>query len=367
EKEAASAIASIGLSKMSMGMYPEAHAHFFKSLRVAEKIKDTNFMAGTLCNIALTYSYQNDEKQAIPFFLKAISLKEILKNTENDHYGNMLNGLGISYDKLKKSEDALTCFRKALNVFKKIKDNNGEAMVYGGIGNAQHELKRLDSAEFYFRKGIEMHEKQNNRSGIAGGYINLGRVLLEQKKFALAKNFIGRGLELAHSAERTDYCLTGYEYLSDLYQQQGDYKNALASYKTYIQYRDSLFNDENTKQTVQHHMQFEFDKKSSADSIKNSEAKKFEEIKHQQEISKQKTFTWAGIGGFVIMIIIAVISFIAFRNKKKANIEIAKQKDLVEEKQKEILDSIYYARRIQRALLTSEKYIERNLSFLKKN
>jgi hypothetical protein len=41
--------------------------------------------------------------------------------------------------------------------------------------------------------------------------------------------------------------------------------------------------------------------------------------------------------------------------------------DLVEEKQKEILDSIYYARRIQRALITSEKYIENKLTKLIKH
>ena len=35
-----------------------------------------------------------------------------------------------------------------------------------------------------------------------------------------------------------------------------------------------------------------------------------------------------------------------------------------EEKQKEILDSIFYARRIQRSLLTTEKYIGRNLKRL---
>ena len=40
---------------------------------------------------------------------------------------------------------------------------------------------------------------------------------------------------------------------------------------------------------------------------------------------------------------------------------------MIEEKQKEILDSIHYAKRIQTALLTSEKYIERNLNKLTKN
>ncbi|MBC7863251.1 MAG: hypothetical protein IAF38_09775, partial [Bacteroidia bacterium] len=70
---------------------------------------------------------------------------------------------------------------------------------------------------------------------------------------------------------------------------------------------------------------------------------------------------------FLIMIIVAGISFIAFRNKKKANVEIAKQKLLVETKQKEILDSIRYARRIQNALITQESSFERMLKKLRKN
>ena len=37
------------------------------------------------------------------------------------------------------------------------------------------------------------------------------------------------------------------------------------------------------------------------------------------------------------------------------------------EKNKEVMDSIYYARRIQRALITSEKYVEKNLYQLRKN
>jgi hypothetical protein len=36
----------------------------------------------------------------------------------------------------------------------------------------------------------------------------------------------------------------------------------------------------------------------------------------------------------------------------------------VEEKQKEILDSIHYAKRIQKALIPSDKYIDKNLNRL---
>jgi hypothetical protein len=50
--------------------------------------------------------------------------------------------------------------------------------------------------------------------------------------------------------------------------------------------------------------------------------------------------------------------------RQKAERQLSEQKELVEEKQKEILDSIRYAKRIQDALITSEKTIEKSLNRL---
>ena len=57
-------------------------------------------------------------------------------------------------------------------------------------------------------------------------------------------------------------------------------------------------------------------------------------------------------------------AFRSYKQKQKINIEITQQKHIIEEKQKEILDSIYYAKRIQTALITPEKYIDRVLNKL---
>ena len=66
--------------------------------------------------------------------------------------------------------------------------------------------------------------------------------------------------------------------------------------------------------------------------------------------------------GFTLMLVVAGVSFRAYRNTQKANEIISGQKDLVEEKQKEILDSIHYAKRIQKSLLPTGKYIYKNLN-----
>ena len=52
--------------------------------------------------------------------------------------------------------------------------------------------------------------------------------------------------------------------------------------------------------------------------------------------------------------------------KKRDNKIITHQKKLVEEKQKEILDSIHYAKRIQMAQIPSEKQVGKNLEKLRK-
>ncbi len=69
---------------------------------------------------------------------------------------------------------------------------------------------------------------------------------------------------------------------------------------------------------------------------------------------------------FVALLIFLGVRLFKTENHTYAN-QIEQQKKVVEVKQKEILDSIHYAKRIQTTLLTSEKYIDKKLNELDKN
>lgn len=96
-----------------------------------------------------------------------------------------------------------------------------------------------------------------------------------------------------------------------------------------------------------------------------------EKIVEVNQEQTQKKYLFVIIAFVELIMIISIIAF--FRQKKLKELvnlrkeEIEKQKHLIEEKQKEILDSIRYAKRIQTALLTSEKYIDRSLNKLSKS
>jgi hypothetical protein len=80
---------------------------------------------------------------------------------------------------------------------------------------------------------------------------------------------------------------------------------------------------------------------------------------------------------FFLVFILFTLIFVGilvnrYKIKQRANKQLEEknqliehQKDLVEQKQKEILDSIQYARRIQQSLLPNDKYIGRVLGQLK--
>ena len=91
--------------------------------------------------------------------------------------------------------------------------------------------------------------------------------------------------------------------------------------------------------------------------------------------SRQKLFIYSIAFVLVMVLVLVVALFNRNKLKQKANTELGRkntliekqkgevehQKEIIEEKQKEILDSIHYAGRIQRAVITSDSYISEHL------
>jgi serine phosphatase RsbU (regulator of sigma subunit) len=92
---------------------------------------------------------------------------------------------------------------------------------------------------------------------------------------------------------------------------------------------------------------------------KNRDSK---ELKQKDaDIEKAGTqLTFVAIG-LVIVLLVAGLLYRSYSQKKKSNKEITQQKEIIEQKNKEIVDSINYARRIQESLLPSLADIRKSL------
>lgn len=366
---------NIGAVYEDMANYPQALDSYFKSLKVAEEINDRNKTASVLGNIGSLYKNQNNYVRALDYFFKSLKLAELLNDEKLQ--ANALGNIGTVYkaqaeefsnisEKTVYYNKALDFYYQALGMAEKSGNRTNHATNLGNIGNVfsgqaeiqENKMQRLA----YLNKSIDYHlkaykitEELGSKSGSARHMGNIGTVYSKLGKFNEAQKFLEKALFINKSIGALNLIKENQKALFQLFDTTGKHQLALHYYQDYIASRDSINNKENEKKQYTLEMTNKFEKQQAADSVRNAERMVQEQIKHEQEIKLQRNFTYGGIVGFILMMIIAFTSFRAFKQKQKSNFIITRQKHIVEEKQKEILDSIHYAQRIQQAILPNEK------------
>ncbi len=383
--------------------YYKAIENYTKSLEMTDKVKDESKTSSQYRNIALCYTKLGNTITAVDYYYKALKIAEKYKDTAN--ISHLFNDIGSVFYQQHNFDNAQSYYFKAYKIYKSKNDEQGMAMILNNIGSVFSESKDYSFALVYYIQAVDLREKVADTLGLISCYTNIGQIysirgehskaltndlkalkLAEgikynvaianvysslavtyqnMKNYPMALEYANKGLDLIKGMNDLEKSRDIYKILYEVYDASNKPGLAIPNYKKFLLYRDSIDDQNNSRKASQLQMAYEFDKKQLADSIQTVEQFKIDEEKHQQEISEQKTYTYGGIIGFLLMIIFSSVSFRAYRQKRKDNLLVSEQIDLVEEKQKEILDSIRYAKRIQQSLLPSEKYIENNLNRLK--
>src|SRR5690606_12689861 len=202
---------------------------------------------------------------------------------------------------------------------------------------------------------------------------------LEMNNISQAKKYASRGLKIAQEIGYPNHIKTAAFMLKNIYEKQGDYKNALQMNDLYYQMRDSIINQETRKAALKQNLQYEYEKKAAADSIANTkeiEIKNIELAKQKAELQIKKNQQFALFGGLFLVVLFAGLMYNRFKvTQKQKNIienqkvEVEQQKYVIEQsheelklKNKEITDSIVYAKRIQAAILPPQKIVKQYLN-----
>lgn len=336
---------------------------YSRSLKIKEAIADKNGIAAVLNNICFIYRQENDYAQALKYALRSLSIFQEIHDPQNTPTAT--NNVGLLYLDMGNFPKALDYFSESLKMFEQVNDKKRIATILNNIGNVYQRTGELEKALTFYQKSLEAHRVNGNQQGIGIAQNNMSAVYFLQGKHKLALAYSDSAIAINKQLGFPENIVQAEGLRAEIDSAARNFPGAFQHYKRYIFFRDSISNGDLRKKIVRTQMQYDFDKKSAGDSIRNVELKKQDDLKHDQEIQQQKLFTFGGIGGFALMLLLTLVSFRAYRNKQKANEIISHQKLLVEEKQKEILDSIYYARRIQKSLLPTEKFIQKNITRLK--
>lgn len=358
KKGQATAYGNIGNVYYGQGNYAEAQHQFFLALKLREEVADKKGIAFSLVSIGNVYSMIRNTDEAMNYYYKALPLFKEL----DDRYslaGTYNNIAGI-YTAKKYYDKALEMYFSYIKIMEEFGDKQNIADTYNNIGNIYFYKNRNDIAIEYYAKAMKEMEELQDASGIAFATISTGDSYVALGEYAKAKPFVFKGFQLAKEVGELDLMRDAYAALFIYFDKTGDKKQALENYKLYIIYNDSINSEETTKETTRSQMNYEFEKREATSKLEQEK----KEAVAKAESKKQQIIIWCVAGILCVAVCFSVYAYRIYLQKQKANVEITKQKHIIEEKQKEILDSIHYARRIQTALLTSESYIDRTLNKL---
>ena len=358
------------------GDYTKALEYALRSLKIAETLGNKKSEISILGNIGIIYDLQSDHEKAKYYYLKALKLGELIK--DKIAIGNQYSNLGIVYmqiggkEKDKKNFSAalynyniaLDYYNKAAKINEETLDLEGLAANYGNIGTNYKEQGNIKKSLEYEIKCYKIFEKTGDLKGISAAAGNIANTYTELNNYPEAEKYLKKSLSIATQIGSLNEIKFAHEFLYRLYKKTGKVSQCLFHYEKYIQIRDSIFNEENTKASIKLELKYDYEKKASADSVKVAEEKKLTTFQLKQE-ENQRYFLYSGLG---LTLIFGGVMYNRFRitKKQKAIIEsqkkiVEEQKQAVDEKQKEILDSIRYAKRIQTSLLPNENYFKKHI------
>jgi len=145
------------------------------------------------------------------------------------------------------------------------------------------------------------------------------------------------------------------------YKSINDMSKALKMHELYIENKDVISKKNNQKELFRNQYKYAYEKQ--ADSLKIEQKRKDDVALKDAAISKKdaENKNLIIITGFITLILLVVITIISvnrLRSTKRQKIIIEQQKQIVEDKNNDILDSIQYAKRLQDAILPSEKHVK---------
>jgi serine phosphatase RsbU (regulator of sigma subunit)/tetratricopeptide (TPR) repeat protein len=331
-------------------------------------------------------------------------------------YGNVLSDLGTYYKRIGESEKAVLSLNHSLKLREKLGDQDDIDEAIMNLGRVLHDLKDFATAKDFYDRSLQSSRQRDNKKGISVILNNRGQLFFDQADFLNAKKDFEESLVIRREIDDKKGESIVLRKLGDVYLEDLNPKKALDLYKksaliaislkSKISLASAIYGQAmafeklddfeksyslgdsalaivrdlkiaKTLLKVASFMQPKFKLKGdlnkallaaedvqwAQNQIKEEEAKDLLlKQEYQSKEASANRSVYLAIGGALVLLVIAILLFRAYRLKRKAQHMAEQQKELVEERNKNMVDSIQYAQQLQSAILPSPQLFEKNFS-----
>jgi serine phosphatase RsbU (regulator of sigma subunit) len=366
-------------------MYDKALEFFNKGLDIKRKLGEKN-ITPNLYSISNVYRTQGKFKEAVEYLNQAFSSIDYTNPKSTKYISSIYSSLGVCYRGLNNYDKSLVYYNKVDSILSP-KDLDQRATLYNNMA-ALYEYKNEERKALYYQyKSYDISKKLKDLESVSICYKNF--VVMYSKLnmndssryFFNEYEILSDSIKKIQSNEFTQELTTKYETQkkeNEIVLLAKD--KMLQSLLIKNQEEDLLKKAIESRQNESEILLLNKDKALKETELlseklqKNNKEKENQLLQTRNQLSnetikQQKTFSYFTIVGLLLALGLAFFIFTGFKKQRKANAiiskqkeEVQKQKTIVEEKHKEITDSINYAERIQRSFLASAELLDHNLN-----
>ncbi|NQV52479.1 MAG: SpoIIE family protein phosphatase [Flavobacteriales bacterium] len=399
---------SMGNAHTDLGNYDSAFHYFELTKKFAIASKDSVALTGAFLNISTIYHERGEKVKELEFLLKSIDLAKSRK--DSSQLGVMTFNLAVFYAEQEEDTKSKQNLREAREIYLLRDDLYGLASVFSLQAQFAFYEDEIDSALYFLDLAAQNYELLGERSRAASMRMNEGETLAKAERWNEAKAKLNSALDVfreigekrflsitLHTLGQVEFELgnsdraesfmqeaihlskeigTIEDYthwhrdLAELFFHVGKSKEAYLSLQQHSDEKDSLYS--RSRQDAIQEMEARFQNEQKQLEIENLEQ---EQLLSQAKLGEERSRRLLLIGGLVAAMILLVLMGYGFALKRRDNRVIQAQKEqvesqrdqidlqrmLVEEKNREVMDSIIYAKRIQTAILPPDRIIEEHL------
>jgi len=326
---------------------------FSMMLPVAERNGFTDLIKNILNGVALAYTYEARYDDALKYHFRSLQLRE--RSGDKPEIFIALLNIGFNYYKMEHYEKALSYYERAFKLKDDVSKNLNPWMIFVNMSlcyaytnnfpKAKYYLDRLVAvcadtcselvisnvkfsvgvisfrqqkyaeAEAYFLESYALSERLNDQRILMDNIVYLSQVYIHTNKLKLAEKYLTRAEKLV--AAGTPYNLeliNIYNMLFTLYANSGDYRKVSLYQQKYIQLKDSIFSEQQTRNLM----------KLEAEYLERENRAKIEVqdriLALNQAVIVRQRFMSAFVGLIaVLLVVVAVILIRMNRLKRSAN------------------------------------------------
>ena len=330
-----------------------------EALALFDELNDIRLAAGIHINIGVLFWMTGNLDQAREHYLQALATMKVLQDYPG--LGSLYTNLGILSAIESDYVEAEKYFLLSLENYRLGNDANGEARAFDNLGQIFIDQGDFDKALDYNSQCYALYSKLGDNYGMALALDVKSTIFSKKGQYAEALAVLDEARLIADQGDILEIKANIADSRYKVYEKMKNFEKALFYYKEKQMMLDTIAQRANEDKLQELEAIYENEKKEQEIEILNKD-KALSDLRLLEKnavIERDQVYKYALLAGLGLILVVAGIAIYSFITKRRDNIIIHNQKKEVElqhhrlaEVHKEVKDSINYAEKIQRALLT---------------